>query len=613
MAPRASSGRARANDRLHLRHRRHDHRLDALPRAIVGRVPHAARRADGRRGLFPEDRRTHRRRGDARAVRPALGCRRERVRPREGAHLPRALRAAVPRDRGLQGVRAGGEGGRRAPRVRDGRRSRQHRVRARRSRDGSVLRRRGRRARRGPRQAGAGSLPARCGARRRARRRSASSSRTRRSESKPRAAPGCVPSPSRRPFPPTSWVRPRTSSRERRISRRWTRGRSRRIFSPDPPTGASPDSWTRPPKHPRRRSTRTRSSPSAARSSRRCATRGNAFPNDFRRDALAADLHAQYDAKTNEELEPLGIEVAVAGRMLLKRLMGKASFATIQDMTDRIQLYITADAIGAEGYDAFKHWDLGDLVGATGRVFKTRTGELSLKVTSLRLLAKALRPLPEKFHGLSDQEQRYRQRYVDLITNPASREVFKRRSQIVQAMREFFVGRGYLEVETPMMHSIPGGAAARPFAHAPQRARHGALPAHRAGALSEEARRRRHGEGVRDQPELPQRRHLDAAQPRVHDARVLRGLSGLPVPDGPHRDPDPGGRAESPRHALHHLPGRSDRPLEALRPADDGRGHPQVQSEVMRSTSCRSRSTSRSRWRRSGSRCFPPTASASCS
>ena len=192
--------------------------------------------------------------------------------------------------------------------------------------------------------------------------------------------------------------------------------------------------------------------------------RGNAFPNDFRRDALAADLRAKYDAKTNEELEPLGIEVAVAGRMLLKRLMGKASFATIQDMTDRIQLYITADAVGAEGYDAFKHWDLGDLVGATGRVFKTRTGELSLKVTSLRLLAKALRPLPEKFHGLSDQEQRYRQRYVDLITNPASREVFKRRSQIVQAIREFFVARGYLEVETPMMHSIPGGAAARPFA-----------------------------------------------------------------------------------------------------------------------------------------------------
>jgi lysyl-tRNA synthetase class 2 len=191
---------------------------------------------------------------------------------------------------------------------------------------------------------------------------------------------------------------------------------------------------------------------------------GNAFPNDFRRDALAADLHARYDTMANEELEPLRIEAAVAGRMLLKRVMGKASFATIQDMTGRIQLYVTSDAIGAAAHDAFKHWDLGDLVGAAGRLFKTRTGELSLKVTSIRLLAKALRPLPEKFHGLSDQEQRYRQRYVDLITNPASREVFKRRSQIVQAVREFFVARGYLEVETPMMHSIPGGAAARPFA-----------------------------------------------------------------------------------------------------------------------------------------------------
>ena len=190
---------------------------------------------------------------------------------------------------------------------------------------------------------------------------------------------------------------------------------------------------------------------------------GIPFPNDFRRDALAADLHAQCDAKTNEELEPLAITATIAGRMMLKRVMGKASFATIQDMTGRIQLYVTADAIGADGHDAFKRWDLGDLVGATGRVFKTRTGELSIKVASIRLLAKALRPLPEKFHGLADQEQRYRQRYVDLITNPDSRDVFIKRSKIVQTIREFFVARGYLEVETPMMHPIPGGAAAKPF------------------------------------------------------------------------------------------------------------------------------------------------------
>ncbi len=194
------------------------------------------------------------------------------------------------------------------------------------------------------------------------------------------------------------------------------------------------------------------------------ANGNNAFPNDFRRDALAADLHAQHGSRPNEELEAAGIRVAVAGRMMLKRLMGKASFATIQDMSGRIQLYVTSDGLGAAAYDAFKHWDLGDVVGATGVLFRTRTGELSVKVAELRLLTKALRPLPEKFHGLADQEQRYRQRYVDLITNPDSRRVFVARSRIVQAIREFFIARGYLEVETPMMHPIPGGAAARPFA-----------------------------------------------------------------------------------------------------------------------------------------------------
>jgi len=192
-------------------------------------------------------------------------------------------------------------------------------------------------------------------------------------------------------------------------------------------------------------------------------THGQAYPNDFRRDALAADLHAQHGGKSNEELEPLAIAVAVAGRMVLKRVMGKACFATLQDMSGRIQLYVTLDALGPEKLDDFKHWDLGDIVGAAGHLFKTKTGELSIKVTSVRLLAKALRPLPEKFHGMTDQEQRYRQRYVDLITNAASRDVFVKRSQIVQGVREFFVRRGYLEVETPMMHQIPGGAAARPF------------------------------------------------------------------------------------------------------------------------------------------------------
>jgi lysyl-tRNA synthetase class 2 len=191
--------------------------------------------------------------------------------------------------------------------------------------------------------------------------------------------------------------------------------------------------------------------------------RGNAYPNDFHRDAFGGELHAAHDAKTHEQLDQHPINVAVAGRMLLKRVMGKASFATLQDMSGRIQLYITTDALGAEAHDAFKHWDLGDIIGARGTLFKTKTSELTVKVTELRLLAKALRPLPEKFHGLTDQEQKYRQRYVDLITSPESRRVFLARSKIVQALREFFVARGYLEVETPMMHPIPGGAAARPF------------------------------------------------------------------------------------------------------------------------------------------------------
>src|SRR5450631_2543599 len=190
---------------------------------------------------------------------------------------------------------------------------------------------------------------------------------------------------------------------------------------------------------------------------------GSAYPNDFRRDALSADLHQAHDAKTAEEIDAAPTRVAVAGRMLLKRVMGKASFATLQDMSGRIQLYVTNDHAGTETHEAFKHWDLGDIVGARGVLFKTRTGELTVKVTELRLLSKALRPLPEKFHGLTDQEQKYRQRYVDLITSPESRRVFVARSQIVQSMREFFVARGYLEVETPMMHPIPGGAAARPF------------------------------------------------------------------------------------------------------------------------------------------------------
>ncbi len=190
---------------------------------------------------------------------------------------------------------------------------------------------------------------------------------------------------------------------------------------------------------------------------------GAAFPNDFRRTYLAADLHRDLGHKSNEELEPLALKVAVAGRMMLKRVMGKASFASLQDMSGRMQIYVTNDTTGEAAHSAFKHWDLGDIVGAEGTPFKTKTGELTVKASRVRLLAKSLRPLPEKFHGLADQEQKYRQRYLDLIVNQDARMVFQVRSRLIQSMREFFVSRGYLEVETPMMQPLPGGAAARPF------------------------------------------------------------------------------------------------------------------------------------------------------
>ncbi|MCG7921943.1 MAG: lysine--tRNA ligase [Candidatus Thiodiazotropha lotti] len=198
---------------------------------------------------------------------------------------------------------------------------------------------------------------------------------------------------------------------------------------------------------------------------------GNAFPNDFRRNSMAGELHAEYDAKSDEELESLSLRVSLAGRMMSRRVMGKASFAHLQDMSGRMQLFVQRDVLEEGFYNQqFKKWDIGDIIGAEGVLFKTKTGELSVKVDSLKLLTKALRPLPEKFHGLSDQELRYRQRYVDLIMNEASRETFRQRTRIVQFIRSYLDGRGFMEVETPMMQVIPGGATARPFA-----TRHNAL------------------------------------------------------------------------------------------------------------------------------------------
>jgi lysyl-tRNA synthetase class 2 len=190
---------------------------------------------------------------------------------------------------------------------------------------------------------------------------------------------------------------------------------------------------------------------------------GVAFPNDFKPSHRAASLLAQHGETTPEVLAEQGLSASIAGRMMLKRVMGKASFATLQDATGRFQIYVTRDDVGEETYAAFKHWDLGDIVAAEGKLFKTRTGELSLHATKIRLLTKSLRPMPDKFHGMADQEMKYRQRYVDLMMDPVARERFAARSKAVSSIREFMVAHDFLEVETPMLHPIPGGANAKPF------------------------------------------------------------------------------------------------------------------------------------------------------
>ncbi|MCP3671155.1 MAG: lysine--tRNA ligase [Gammaproteobacteria bacterium] len=192
---------------------------------------------------------------------------------------------------------------------------------------------------------------------------------------------------------------------------------------------------------------------------------GNAFPNDFRRDCMAGELHAKYNEMEADELEALGQRARVAGRLMSRRIMGKASFAHVQDMSGRIQLHVQRDRLPEDFYNKQfkKQFDLGDIIGVEGQLFKTRTGELSIRVDDIQLLTKSLRPLPEKFHGLTDQEQRYRQRYLDLIMNEAVRDTFRVRTNMVQFIRNYLNKKDFLEVETPMMQVIPGGAAARPF------------------------------------------------------------------------------------------------------------------------------------------------------
>ncbi|MDR1163556.1 MAG: lysine--tRNA ligase [Candidatus Accumulibacter sp.] len=190
---------------------------------------------------------------------------------------------------------------------------------------------------------------------------------------------------------------------------------------------------------------------------------GQAYPNDFVREVGAGEIFERHGQKSGDELAGAPVKLRIAGRVMLKRVMGKASFATLSDFSGRIQLYVARDKVGDEAYAAFKRLDIGDIVGAAGVLFRTKTGELTVECAEIRLLSKSLRPLPEKFHGLTDQEQKYRMRYLDLIMNAPSRAAFIARSRIVQSIREFMTGRGFLEVETPMMHPIPGGATARPF------------------------------------------------------------------------------------------------------------------------------------------------------
>lgn len=191
--------------------------------------------------------------------------------------------------------------------------------------------------------------------------------------------------------------------------------------------------------------------------------KGNAYPNNFVRDTLARDIHANYEAFNHDTLSEKNIRVTIAGRMMTRRVMGKASFVHLQDMSGKIQLYITRDHLPDGVYDDFKHWDLGDILGASGIIFRTKTNELSIKVDQLRLLTKSLRPLPDKYHGLADQEQRFRQRYVDLIVNEDARRIFIIRSKLVAEIRRFFDSHHFVEVETPMMQVQAGGAIAKPF------------------------------------------------------------------------------------------------------------------------------------------------------